>query len=107
MNTTTATTSDQVAATILAQLGGQRFKVMTGAKDFSYGANHLTFRIPGTITKDRINCVRIRLNAMDLYDVEFMVIRGVKIRTVRSLEGVYAESLREVFTAETGLDTHL
>lgn len=103
----TTQATQNVALTILAQLGGQRFKAMTGATNFVSGANYLTFRIPGTMTKDRINCVRITLDPLDLYKLEFMIIRGVKIRTVRTLDGVYAENLQTLFTDATGLDTHL
>lgn len=103
----TTQTNQNVALTILAQLGGQRFKAMTGANNFVSGDKYLTFRIPGTMTKDRINCVRITLDHLDLYKLEFMVIRGIKFRTVRTMDGVYAENLRTLFTDATGLDTHL
>lgn len=33
------------ALTIIAQLGGNGFKVMTGAKNFIYGPDGLTFKI--------------------------------------------------------------
>ena len=59
-----------IAKTILQQLGGNKFVVMTGAKSLCGGENYLSFRIPGTMTRDRINYVKITLNSMDLYDVE-------------------------------------
>ena len=39
----------KVANTILAQLGGLRFIVMTGARDFIGGDYHLIFSLPAGI----------------------------------------------------------
>lgn len=98
-----------VAKTILEQLGGGRFKAMTGAKTFVGGAGTLAFRLPGGrgFCKDGINAVRITLTPADVYDVEFMRIRGLTVTTVNKSEGIYAESLRSMFERETGLRTSL
>jgi hypothetical protein len=95
------------ANTILAQLGGNKFLAMTGAKHLMTGGNDLTFKLPSRFAKDGINCVRVTLNGMDLYDVEFMKIRGAKVSEVASVEMVYADQLAGIFTAKTGLDTAL
>ena len=98
-----------VAETILAQLGGRRFIVMTGAKNLmSHTAdNALSFRIPGTMTKDRINYVKITLTPDDLYTMEFGKIRGTTYRVIETVEGVYCDMLRDIFTDKTGLETSL
>ena len=108
-----------VAETILAQLGGSRFQVMTGASSFSSGkfsaGEGLTFRLPRA--KHRIDAVRVILGADDLYQVEFL--RRLSSLTeepspgyfgcklVSKVEGVFCDRLREIFETETGLATTL
>lgn len=103
MNRPTVPQNALVSSTILNQLGGNKFRVMTGAKGFIYGANYLAFRIPFP----SINEVRITLNALDLYDIEFRRVRGAKITLVKSYDNVYADQLQSVFSEATGLATHL
>ena len=55
------------AATILKQIGGNRFIAMTGAKDLGSTNKSLQFKI-GRNSKG-INHVRIAHNAKDLYDI--------------------------------------
>lgn len=93
-----------VANTILAQLGGARFKMMTGAKDFVGAADMLMFKI-GTGAKNKINKVRITLTVDDLYTVEFFNLRGVNIKTIAKHEGIYNDMLQDIFTKETGFFT--
>jgi hypothetical protein len=40
---------------------------------------------------------------MDLYDVEFINIRGVNAKTVSTHGGLYADMLKNTFETETGL----
>lgn len=97
-----------VAHTILAQLGGNRFTAMTGAKNFVGSENSLSFRIPGSgFAKDGINAVRITLNGLDLYDVAFSRIRGGAVKTLYTETNIYADKLQEVFRLHTGLHTSL
>ena len=96
----------QVAQTILEHLGGNRFRVMTGAHILTAIENGLKFKL-GKFPGVRINAVRIVLNGSDLYDLEFSRIWGNKIESIKKIEDVYAEDLQRVFTDETGLDTHL
>jgi len=104
---------------ILAQLGGNKFKVMTGAKDINYSSSkdtpNLSFRLPVRFAQRGINVVSIVLNVMDLYDIEF--IKGTnpsaangymgKRVVVESLSGIYGDTLASVFTEVTGLDVSL
>ncbi|MGF6996806.1 hypothetical protein [Paraburkholderia sp. GAS32] len=102
------TENQQIAATILNQLGGQRRLIaMTSAKDFVAIDKGVQFAI-GKNSKG-INKVRIVLNAADTYDVEFGFARmnwttcehtwAVKDET----KGAYAEMLMDLFESATGL----
>jgi hypothetical protein len=99
----------QVAETILAQLGGQRFVAMTGARNLVGEANRdrgaLTFKV-GRNARG-VTHVRITLTDADLYRVETLKVRGGVVATLADVQGVYADKLRQVFTAATGLDTSL
>jgi hypothetical protein len=97
----------QWAGVILAQLGGNRFIAMTGAKDFVRDdeKRQIFFKI-GRNSKG-VNYVRIRLTSMDLYDMEFLRVRAGQITVLSSEEGVYNDQLETVFTANTGLYTRL
>lgn len=96
----------QVAQTIMAQLGGNRFVAMTGASTFVGDDRSLTFKI-GRGAANKANRVRISLNDADLYDLTFFSIRGVDVRTVGEVSGVYADRLQAAFKDATGFDTHL
>jgi len=98
--------NESVAKIILQQLGGNKFIVMTGAKNFvDHGNKALSFRI-GRNSKG-INYVKITLKASDTYDMEFGRIQGSKY-TVKKIEsGVYNDQLQKIFTLHTGLYTSL
>jgi len=102
---TTTTNKFQVAETILAQLGGNRFIAMTGAKDFLGDASALHFRIPRNRTK--ANRVTITLQADDTYSIEWFSVRGFDKIVKRSFDGIYADQLRRLWESETGLLTSL
>jgi len=92
-----------IANTILSQLGGNRFIAMTGARDFVFSGNSLSFRLPANFARDGITHVTIRLDPSDTYSVEFKRLRGLNITDKGSVSDVYAETLRTVFTERTGL----
>jgi hypothetical protein len=95
----------QVAKTILEQLGGNQFVVMTGSKNFVGSETGLSFKV-GRNSKG-VTHVRINLNAMDTYDVEFLKVRKLNPQVAAYREGIYFDQLQALFTAETGLYTHL
>jgi hypothetical protein len=99
--------STAVAQTILQQLGGNRFIAMTGAKNFMGDDRMLQFSVPGNLTRDKSNKVRITLNEFDLYTLETFRVRGIDCKTCSSETGIYFDSLQSMFTSITGLDTHL
>ena len=98
-----------VATTILSQLGGHKFVVMTGARDMMALDNGLRFRLPGGagFCRQGINLVRITLEDSDTYSVAFQRVRGQTVKTISEHVDIYDDGLRALFTAETGLDTHL
>ena len=98
-------TNMTVANTIFEQLGGRAFVVMTGSKNFVASDNSLTFKV-GQNAK-RITHVRIALNAMDTYDVEFLKVRKLDPQVAAYKEGIYFDQLQAIFTEETGLHTRL
>jgi hypothetical protein len=98
----------QIAKTILQQLGGNKFVVMTGAKNLTSIGNGLSFRLPGHgFTKNGINYVKIILAPSDTYNIELGKIRGTTYKIINTINDVYFDQLQEIFTRETGLNTHL
>ncbi len=94
-----------VANTILAQLGGNHFAAMTGARHIMDIGSALQFKLPARFAKSGIVAVRIKLEASDTYTMTFYA--GRSSRVVAEVERVYADQLRAIFTAHTGLHTSL
>jgi hypothetical protein len=99
------TLTEGVAKEILAQLGGNKFVAMTGAKNLVDGGKFLAFKLPRA--KDGINYVKITLTSMDLYDIEFGKIRANQYNVVKKVDGIYNDQLQNIFTKVTGLYTRL
>lgn len=108
----------QVAETILRQLGGNKFIVMTGAKNFLALPNGggLGMSIPRNMSK--ANRLKIKLMPDDTYTLEWIKFSPArwmpkqlkfsedKITTLKVQEGVYCDQLQELFTEYTGMYTH-
>ena len=93
-------------AEALQQLGGNRFIAMTGAKHFGVGPNGMSFKI-GRNSK-RVNHVTIDYDrGRDLYNMKFdwVTIKGIKNK--KTLKGIYADQLQDMFTKYTGMYTSL
>lgn len=100
--------SNQIAETILRQLGGNQFVAMTGAKQLVASENGLTFKLPCAFAKDGIVCVSITLEPSDTYTVKAYNAKGVKTCIAQHvLTDIYADRLELTFSQLTGLDTHL
>lgn len=93
-----------IAKTIIEQLGGSRFAVMTGAKRFTALENGVQFSI--SHAKDGINKVKVVLDPSDTYTVEFWHIWGGKASKVCEVSDVYCDMLQDIFKEKTGLYTH-
>lgn len=95
-----------IANTILAQLGGNKFRAMTGARNLAGGDRDLSFTLPKA-AKDGINRVQIELTDENLYTVRFYRGPVLDIALVSEHTLVTDENLRELFTERTGLDCTL
>lgn len=98
--------------TIIKQLGGNRFFVMTGAKVKYLDGNWLVFALKGTTW----NMMRIGLQSDDLYTMMFekwpstnAMAKADKWEPKKFVvhTDVYWDKLQEIFTKETGMYTHL
>ena len=97
-------TNMEIANTILSQMGGTgRIAAMTGAgkgkRRFIAIENGVQF---GFGLNNQMNTVRITLNAMDTYDVEFWKI-GKNTKKVKEFNDVYCDMLIDIFESTTGL----
>ena len=93
--------SNQIAQTILQQLGGNRFAVMTGAKNFIDTGDGLSFKLGRN--ESGITHVTITLTPDDLYTVRFQRVWGHKVTEKGTTEGVYNDMLRNLISSKTGL----
>lgn len=104
------------AYTILVQLGGNKFLVMTGAdKLLAAGRTEHNpnpwLRMDLRRNQAQVNRLKITLMHNDTYTVEFyrqvLVDWELKISHQKTFEMVYGEDLPALFTSVTGYDTHL
>lgn len=101
----------EIAATIIQQMGGNMFRMMTGAKDFvalnetENQAGGVQFGI-GKNAKG-INKVVVRLTWMDTYEVDFLKIRKMEVKKIVEAKDVYCDTLRPLFEDATGMYTSL
>lgn len=106
--------NNTVAQTILAQLGGRRFQMMTGVRKLSADGNTLSFVLPNTkygkssvSVNGTIYVMRITLTAADDYTVRLEAMKAFKPTMLGETEGVYCDQLEQVFESMTGLYTRL
>lgn len=95
------------ATQILSQLGGNKFLVMTGAHTLINTGEGLTMKL--RTNKSKANYLRITLNIMDTYTVEFQKVNYSKLTVteVATFENVYCDQLQKLFTEVTGMYTRL
>lgn len=104
--------SSNIAQTIYYQMGGHKFREMTGAYSFLFGndANErpcLQFYFKGCSNTNHLTIHYER--GMDEYTMTFLKIgNGRKdVKQVSKHTGVYFDQLQDIFTRVTGLYTHL
>ena len=96
----------KVAQTILKQLGGNKFRMMTGAKNFGGTEDSLSMRIGRNSSNS--NYLKITLNMMDTYDMKFCKLtRKFEEKSVTEYNNIYNDMLTDQFTAHTGMYTKL
>ena len=95
-----------VANEIYRQLGGNKFAVMTGAKNFIDLENGIRMKIGRNKTNH--NWMEVTLNSLDLYDVAFAKLTKLGERkSLKEYKNVYNDSLVELFERHTGMYTKL
>ena len=108
-----------VATTILQQLGGREFLIMTGSKNLVCDESSLRMRL--IRNRSGANILKITLCGDDLYDMVFtyhrapgyqlkdgkVLERKEVFKEIKRYEGVYCDMLHSLFTEVTGLETHL
>ena len=106
-----------VADTILQQLGGHKFVVMTGSSHFVSDKN--TLRMKLAKNKSKANKLDITLDDYDSYTMRFYKYTAPrrkpnsfeftdgKVEEVAKFEGVYCDMLQDIFTQVTGMYTYL
>lgn len=104
-------TNQEIARTILAQLGGNRFVAMTGARNFiAMEGGGLYFTLP-RMSGVKINRVRVTLTPADTYTVEFFRVYRARKTDQQDLiaraTDVYCDTLAATFEDVTGLATSL
>ena len=94
----------EIAETILAQLGGRRFQVMTGAYNFGFDSQAFSFRLKKNDSKANIVQIKYDYNA-DLYTVVFQKLHSktFQLETLSETIGLDVEQTRAHFTSYTGL----
>lgn len=106
-----------VANTILQQMGGNKFIVMTGSKNFLSDGNTLRMSLAKNISK--ANRLEVTLDADDLYTMRFYKYTAGrlnkktwswtkdKVEEVYTVSGIWFDMLQSVFTQVTGMYTRL
>ena len=96
----------EIAKEILRQLGGNRFTMMTGSKNYAADQNSLRMNL--TRNKLKAKYLKITLTSMDDYTLEFFSMGKNFNKIVKStINGVYCDQLQTIFTEQTGLYTKL
>lgn len=99
--TETTAMQNQVAQTILAQLGGDRFSFMVGAKSIVGHKTGLSFKLGRNALN--ANCCEIHLNGDDTYTLALGRVSVKGLKALYKQEGLYAEMLAADFSEATGL----
>lgn len=114
----TAINGKVLGATILHQLGGQKFLAMTGCKNIVFREVSVVnpkywLRMNIGVNSKGVNRLKIYYNEKsDDYTMEFyreVMTKNYEVITsnVKIFENVFFDQLQEIFTEATGLYTHL
>ena len=98
--------SGDVARIIWEQLGGNKFRMMTGAKNLLNLGDGLAMKLGRNSSNS--NYLKITLNSMDTYDMTFAKLtRMGELKSVKEYNNVYNDMLTDTFTSHTGMYTSL
>ncbi len=95
-----------IANEIYRQLGGNKFRVMTGAKMMVSTENGIRMRIGRN--KTNANFMEVSLNSLDLYDITLAKLTKMgEMKSVKTYDNVYNDMLVRIFESHTGMYTTL
>ena len=103
----------EVGKTIYQQLGGNRFRMMTGAKEMYWDGDTNSLQMKLGRNSLGANYLVITLNNRDLYDMRFESRRwnrktyDLNVKVKAEYNDLYADQLQSVFTEATGLYTRM
>ena len=98
--------SGDVARIIWEQLGGNKFRMMTGAKNLLNTGDGLAMKIGRNSSNS--NYLKITLNSMDTYDMTFAKLTKMgELKSVSEYNNIYNDMLTDIFTSHTGMYTSL
>ena len=98
--------SGDVARIIWEQLGGNKFRVMTGAKNLLNLGDGLAMKLGRNSSNS--NYLKITLNSMDTYDMTFAKLTKMgELKSVSEYNNIYNDMLTDIFTSHTGMYTSL
>jgi hypothetical protein len=96
---------NEIIKTMIAQfcVNPNRLVAMIGANSFVYNneTNLISFKFK--MCKVANVCRLSYMSGVDLYKMEFLKIRGIDIKEVKTFEEIYAEDLKRFFEEFTGL----
>lgn len=92
----------EIAGTILQQLGGNVFKLMTGAHGFRVIERGMSFELHADYPESKVDRVEVRLTPDDMYELSFFK-EGQEVQTV---DGIFCFQLIPAFERATGLFAH-
>ena len=101
---------NEVIETMINQLGGTKFFIMTGSKpqykDISTDSPLIALKL--TKNNSKANYLTIQyIRSTDLYKMEFIKMNIKERKIVSSYDNIYSDQLTEIFESETGLRTTL
>ena len=95
-----------IANEIYRTLGGNKFRVMTGAKNLTSHEFALSMKIGRN--KTNANFMIVELNGLDLYDITFAKVTKMgEMKSVKTYDNVYNDMLVSLFESHTGMYTSL
>lgn len=106
----------EIANTILAQLGGNKFLAMTGSHQLTYSSKERYLQMKLRRNASGAQYLKITLEPNDVYTMEFFKVKTKRESgfvvdyervEVKKIEYVYEDGLQPLFTSITELRTHL
>ena len=98
--------SGDVARIIWEQLGGNKFRMMTGAKNLLNLGDGIAMKLGRNSSNS--NNLKITLNSKDTYDMTFAKLtKKGELKSVSEYNNIYNDMLTDQFTAHTGMYTSL